>query len=461
VSLSNDCPFWEDDGLCMIRDCSVCECTPEEVPRPWLQQDESLVSADLSTLSPPLMESAEAEMGQAASCEAQVELESQCDDRHETGLGKLDLSGDPHASWLEGVSRDVWTEQDDLHNPDSMIFVDLIKNPEGYTGYSGPSAARVWAAVHRENCFSGGRGAEDTCLEKRVFYRLISGLQASITTHVAKRYKFADDSWGPNTKLYLRGVGMYPDRLTNLYFSYLFVLRAIAKAGPILGEYNYSTDQPEEDQVVAEMMKALVEADRPPWPFPAASSPWGNHQPKSWEPVDVNVEAVGTCRSAFDESAMFQVDMPAPGTNELEVHLAFQEALSLRRELQSSFRNISRIMDCVGCEKCKMWGKLQTLGLGTALKILLTPEQVGYSLQRNEVIALVNTATQLARSVHSVQFWRQLELQEKLQMHAFRAVGAIIALILGFLTLRWAAKKNNKSIKKGKAKASQKSKKSE
>ena len=26
-------------------------------------------------------------------------------------------------------------------------------------------------------------------------------------------------------------------------------------------------------------------------------------------------------------------------------------------------------MDCVGCDKCKLWGKLQVTGLGTALKV--------------------------------------------------------------------------------------------
>lgn len=29
-------------------------------------------------------------------------------------------------------------------------------------------------------------------------------------------------------------------------------------------------------------------------------------------------------------------------------------------------------MDCVGCEKCRLWGKLQVLGLGTALNILFS-----------------------------------------------------------------------------------------
>ena len=76
-------------------------------------------------------------------------------------------------------------------------------------------------------------------------------------------------------------------------------------------------------------------------------------------------------------------------------------------EFRLRFRNISRIMDCVTCEKCRVWGKLQILGLGTAIKILLTPEaelasSVSLSrgvLNRQEVIALVNTLHQLSKSV--------------------------------------------------------------
>ena len=39
VALYCDCPFWPDDGMCMLRDCSVCECEDEEVPAPWKEQD--------------------------------------------------------------------------------------------------------------------------------------------------------------------------------------------------------------------------------------------------------------------------------------------------------------------------------------------------------------------------------------------------------------------------------------
>ena len=30
-----ECPLWPDDGMCSLRDCSVCECEPDEVPAPW------------------------------------------------------------------------------------------------------------------------------------------------------------------------------------------------------------------------------------------------------------------------------------------------------------------------------------------------------------------------------------------------------------------------------------------
>ena len=83
------------------------------------------------------------------------------------------------------------------------------------------------------------------------------------------------------------------------------------------------------------------------------------------------------------------------------------------------FRNISRILDCVTCEKCRLWGKLQILGFGTAIKILLSNEddlvirknidinpnyRQGAYLNRQEVIALINTLNQFAKSVEFTAF---------------------------------------------------------
>lgn len=48
------------------------------------------------------------------------------------------------------------------------VYVNLLNNPERYTGYGGPSARRVWNAISEENCFGD---VNDICLEKRVFHR--------------------------------------------------------------------------------------------------------------------------------------------------------------------------------------------------------------------------------------------------------------------------------------------------
>lgn len=80
-----------------------------------------------------------------------------------------------------------------------------------------------------------------------------------------------------------------------------------------------------------------------------------------------------------------------------------QEKSHLMEEFRIKFKNISRIMNCVSCEKCKVWGKLQILGLGTAVRILLTPEQElttnPHALNRQEIIALINTLHQFTKSV--------------------------------------------------------------
>jgi len=78
------------------------------------------------------------------------------------------------------------------------------------------------------------------------------------------------------------------------------------------------------------------------------------------------------------------------------------EAKLLKEEFRQHFINISRIMDCVGCDKCKLWGKLQIHGLGTALKILFSGKfdrweptlnnlnRKLFFLERSEIVALVN-----------------------------------------------------------------------
>lgn len=89
-------------------------------------------------------------------------------------------------------------------------YIDLVENPERFTGYAAPASHRVWNAIYQENCFGESEASwssskptvsppdtlllrhvseeEETCVEKRVFYRIISGLHASISTHICMEY---------------------------------------------------------------------------------------------------------------------------------------------------------------------------------------------------------------------------------------------------------------------------------
>ncbi|KAG2383312.1 hypothetical protein C9374_004649 [Naegleria lovaniensis] len=93
--------------------------------------------------------------------------------------------------------------------------------------------------------------------------------------------------------------------------------------------------------------------------------------------------------------------------------------------MKASFRNISSIMDCVACEKCKMWAKLDILGLATALKINLDGDNVFSSLQRNEIIALVNAFKQHSQSIYN--------FHEMLAYHQRKSIAPKIAIGFGVL----------------------------
>ena len=63
--------------------------------------------------------------------------------------------------------------------------------------------------------------------------------------------------------------------------------------------------------------------------------------------AQVNSEALQqACPVPFDEGRLWK------GAGSVE----------LKTQLQRHFQNITKVMDCVGCEKCKLWGKLQMLG---------------------------------------------------------------------------------------------------
>ncbi|KAH7543908.1 hypothetical protein JRO89_XS15G0058700 [Xanthoceras sorbifolium] len=383
VKLWCDCPFWPDDGMCRLRDCSVCECPENEFPEPFKKPFRGgLPSDDL--------------ICQEGKPQATVDRT----------LDKRAFRG-----WIE--TDNPWTNDDETDNGE-MMYVNLLLNPERYTGYVGPSARRIWDAVYSENCpkyalsdavnldtvntdllsiywysepnlirvgclvyamkFEWGKigliiiydSSGEICPEKKVLYKLISGLHSSISIHIAADYLLDETTnlWGQNLDLMYDRVLRYPERVRNLYFTFLFVLRAVTKAADYLEQAEYDTGNHTEDLKTQSLIKQLL----------------------------YNPKLQTACPLPFDEAKLWQG----------------QSGPELKQQIQKQFRNISALMDCVGCEKCRLWGKLQVHGLGTALKILFsvdgqTHQVQPLQLQRNEVIALVNLLNRLSESVKLVR----------------------------------------------------------
>ena len=192
----------------------------------------------------------------------------------------------------EAASNDLraWARHDDAAAGDfceldssgcqDCVHVDLTLNPERFTGYSGESSRRVWRTIYEENCFSpvgtttsskpsfsaafGAETMKTLCLEKRAFFRAVSGLHTSITVHLTANYPLdkmssapflgSQEVWGPNIDIFHQRFdpdqtnGQGPFWLKNLYFVYLLELRALAKAAPYFTHQTFYTGRESEDK---------------------------------------------------------------------------------------------------------------------------------------------------------------------------------------------------------------------
>ncbi|CAG7854695.1 ERO1-like protein 2; AltName: Full=Endoplasmic reticulum oxidoreductin-1-like protein B; Flags: Precursor [Serendipita indica DSM 11827] len=351
VDLYRDCPFWEDDDKCASRDCVIRAVDESKIPAKWR-------SSTLSKVEEPSLEL------------------------------KNSLPGCYY--------RDSdYCYQDDLS--EGGEFIDLIENPERFTGYSGAPARSIWKAIYEENCFGQLKEAiqaetysplamnpllklsppeerepEGECLEKRVYYKIISGLHASISTHLCYEHLNRETGeWGPNLECFIERVASRPERLQYIYFNTVILLRAIARLGPYLNAYDICSSNEHNDGHAQELLT--------------------KNQIRS-------VISIADRVGKFDESILFR------GENAV-----------LKEEFKQHFRNVSSIMDCVGCSRCRLWGKVQIGGLATAMKALfeLDEKTLDYKsnpllLQRSEVVALFNTAHRFTESLHYVDEFRRL-----------------------------------------------------
>ncbi|KAG8682470.1 hypothetical protein FRC11_014831 [Ceratobasidium sp. 423] len=367
VDLYRDCPFWEDDGFCLMRECGVTSVDESEVPEMWR-------AAALSKVQ---------------------------------GLSEESRKSFPGCYYRDSD----FCFLDDEATSDGE-YIDLTANPERFTGYAGDGARQVWKAIYEENCFglteakqSGKLGGLGVPTGKPLSGVVVppglaseggdpriweaSGatcLHASISTHIcAETLNRQTGQWESDLQCYIDRVASHPERLQNIYFNTVLMLRALRKVGPYLQAYNICSGDHEEEKRSRFLLNNVLEI----------------------------AGEVGK----FDESTLFKGADAA-------VCIAIASTLArdsqpdyqiLREEFKDRFRNVTRIMDCIGCTKCRLWGKIQTTGVATALKILfefdeatLDPRINPNLLQRAEVVALINTLHRFTESLHAVEKFRKM-----------------------------------------------------
>lgn len=101
-------------------------------------------------------------------------------------------------------------------------------------------------------------------------------MHASISAHIAREYLLdeAAGRWGPNLPLFQERLGNEgrKEHVENLYFAYLFVLRAVRKAGPLLERAAFETGMPEADARTQALVSQLVRPTKI-CPGPKAGAP--------------------------------------------------------------------------------------------------------------------------------------------------------------------------------------------
>jgi len=295
-----------------------------------------------------------------------------------TSLAETTLSctkEDDDPSFWEDMCSDIGIDS-------KMEYINLQLNPKRNTGYNG---SHLWQAIYEENCIKRAGSVENMCYEERVLYRLLSGMHAAINIQICYNYYPPEpgtrDDWSPNPEKFVQLFKDFPERLKNLHFAYVVLLRALFKASPYLKEYPMDIGA-EDDFKVKKLVNLLIETNI--------------------------LKSCNHIFSAFDETLLFREDNKATG-NPFPKDLTIEGRLiSLKQQFKGVFRNITKLLDCVSCQKCKLHAKLGLLGIGTALKILLCPnekqlELTCSSLAREEIVALFNTIGRWSEAIKNIQ----------------------------------------------------------
>ncbi len=317
LNLEPECTIFQQEMICKSSQCQICECDENEVPKIWTQPTHS--GEFLNT--------------------------------------KID---DPFNKWVDKytINTKQWLLEEDVDSKDGS-YVNLLKNPEGYTGYRG---AHIWNAIFKENCLSDKYNS--LCKEDKIFFTIFSGWLSNTNFEIGMNFHdTVKNTSYINVTMLTERLLYQKERIDNFLFLYSLVIKAVNKAREFLLEYNYESGNKVEDENTKNLISTIFRD---------------------------NSDNLKYLEDAF------------VGTEQELKHFLESQKIS---ELIIRFRNISSIIDCVTCSKCRMHAKLEVFGMGTMLKILFANKlELKESISRNELVSFINLFAKLSRNVGYIKY---------------------------------------------------------
>ena len=317
INLDPECSVFHQEMICKDTSCQICECSNGEVPRVWKQP---------------------------------------------TGIGEdiVTTIDDPFTKWVEKFNVDTkqWLLKEDI-DPKDGAYINLLKNPEGYTGYRG---SHIWNAIFKENCFT--ERYSSLCVEDKIFSNIFMGWLVNTNFQIGCNFHKRGTNETFLNLTYVTTKFLYhKDKIDYLFFLYSLMLKAVNKAVPFLLSYDYSSGNKTEDIMTEKIIREIF-----------------RYELKNLDLIEDSFHDTYTYFENFMNSGMIS-------------------------QLIIRFRNISSIIDCVTCSKCRMHAKLEVFGIATMLKILFSSstEELKKCMSRNELVSFINLFAKLSKSINNIQ----------------------------------------------------------
>lgn len=291
---------------------------------------------------------------------------------------------DPFLRWEEKYtySTKQWLVQEEVDST-SGTFINLLNNPEGYTGYRGQ---HIWDAIFRENCFSDQ--FNQLCKEDKVFYRIFDGWLSNTNMQIGMNYHNRETNLTyMNVSMITSKLLTKKDKVDHLFFLYSFMIKAMNKAELLLKNFEYNSGNNTEDTITMNIIDDIFKGDE-----------------------------LSDLENSFKET-----------TRECENFMRSNKISNLI----SRFRNISSIIDCVSCGKCRMQAKLDIFGISTMFKIMFTNDnELKERTSRNELVAFVNLFNKLSKTISQIKLIDNNIKQAKTRLNTKCCVLICILLVL-------------------------------